>query len=269
MNQQQKLEYWQTFNNFQQSREKKYAPAISRILTEQKKEFIQQFKEQGYITKLNALPLRRLITDLYFDAAITFGAKVLTAIKRASVEQKSLEVKRRMPIGFNARMQFLIEQYFGLDFLNMSEDITQTTKDILTKVLIQAQADGLGFDDIVRQLESTELSKKRARLIARTETVSAANSGAMLSAKESGIMVQKIWIATRDARTRHDHRMVETGAIGIDEYFNVGGYQMAQPGDRGGKDGRLKVPAKEICNCRCTVAFQPVRDSAGRTISLN
>lgn len=265
MNQQQKIEYWQAFDRFRKSRELKYAPKIAKALNAQKAEFIEQFKSQGYVTKLNSLPLQQIIRNLYFDAAITFGAKVLTNVKRTQV--KSLEVKRRMPIGFNARMQFLIEQYYGLDFLNLSEGISDTTRQILFDVLTEAQNLGKSFDDIVKELEGTELSKVRSRLIARTETVAASNSGAMLAAQESGILLKKVWIATYDSRTRHTHRGVQTGAIDIDEPFKVGKYEMMQPGSKKQPNG-LPVGPEEVCNCRCCVSFVPVRDR-GRIVSLN
>lgn len=258
MTRQQKREYWQAFHHFQQSLERKYAPAIARALTAQKREFIEQYKQGSTIFRLNSAPLKILIQQLYYDAAIVFGAKVLASLKK---------IKARMPIGFNERMQMLIESYYGVDFLNMSEGITDTTREMLIRVLTRAQEAGQGFDDIVRQLEDTELSKIRARMIARTETVSAANKGAMLGAEESGLVVKKIWIATMDNRTRHDHRAVRTDAIAMDEAFKVGGFDMLQPGDRGGKEGRPKVPAKEIVNCRCVISFEPQRDAAGRLIT--
>lgn len=260
MNQKQRLEYWQVFDNFRKSREALYTPKIAKALNNQKKEFIEQVKQGNTNTFiLNSQPLYTIIKGLYLDAGITFGHKVLVSIKR----QK--EVKARMPIGFNSRMQELIEEYYGLDFLNMSNDISETTRDLLQKVLIQSQADGLGFDDIVKQLENTELSRSRARLIARTETVTAANSGAHLSAKESGIVVNKVWIATQDARTRHDHYNVSSAEIGIDDAFQVGNVMMQQPGVRKQPNG-LPVPASEICNCRCCVAFTPARDASGRVL---
>lgn len=251
-----KRDYWIVFNSFQKSREKKYAPMIQRALLAQKADFINQYKA-GQITVLNSAPMVEVIHSLYLDAAIVFGAKVLASLKQE---------KARMPMGFNYRMQQLIESYFGIDFLNLSTGISDTTKDILMNVLIDAQAQGLGFDEIIRQLEKTELSKARAAMIARTETVSSANHGAMLGATESGLLVKKVWIATMDNRTRHDHSRVSTEAIGYNEPFNVGGYDMQQPGDKGGKNGALRVPAKEIVNCRCAVAFEPQRDANGRLI---
>lgn len=257
----QRLEYWQVFDQFRKSREKLYAPKIAKALTAQKREFIEQFKRGATTFILSGAALKAIITNLYFDGAVTFGAKVQANLTRL----RRNEQKARMPIGFSVRMQQLIEQYYGVDFLNLSEGITETTKELLYQVLVTAQRDGLGFDDIVKQLESTELSKNRARLIARTETVTAANSGAYLAAKESGILVKKVWIATRDHRTRHDHSSVSKEEIDADLPFKVGAYEMLYPGIRKQPNG-LAVPAKEVVNCRCVVAHVPQRDASGRVI---
>lgn len=259
MTQQFKREYWQVFDNFRKSREEKYAPKIGRALRDQKKEFIEQFKQGATDFKLNAQPLQTIIKELYFDAGITFGHKVLVSINRQKAE------KARMPIGFNEEMQRLIEQYYGVDFLNQSEDIADTTRDELMKVLIQAQRDGLGFDDTLKLVQAKDISENRKRLIARTETVTAANSGAHLSAKQSGILVNKVWIPTLDNRTRHDHSMVSPEPIDIDSPFIVGAYEMLHPGIRRQPNG-LPVPAKEVANCRCVEAFQAVRDASGRVL---
>lgn len=258
---QQKKDYWQVFDNFRKSRERKYAPVIQRILQQQKAEFIHKYKT-GHLAGITLSPdnLYKAIKALYYDAGTTFGHKVLVSIKRQR------EQKARMPIGFNARMQQLIEKYYGLDFLTFSQGITDTTRDLLNAVLIKAQRDGLGFDDTIKLLEGTELSKARARLIARTETVTAANAGAQLAARDSGILVNKVWIATQDNRTRHDHYAVSSAAIGLDEAFNVGGYEMDHPGVRKQPDGSPVSP-KEVCNCRCVVAHVPVRDIRGLAIS--
>lgn len=261
MNPQQRLQYWQVFDNFRKSRESLYAPKIAKVLNQQKREFIEKYRQgltSGFL--LNSEPLKLIIRNLYFDAGINFGDKVRYFLKQQASQ------KRRMPMGFNQRMQELIEMYYGVDFLNMSEGITDTTRQLLVDVLTNAQRDGLGFDDTIALLEGTELSRNRARLIARTETITAANSGSMLSAKESGIVVNKVWIATQDARTRHDHYNVSADAIDIDAAFKVGQYEMEQPGARRQPNG-LPVPAKEVCNCRCCVSFIAVRDASGRVLT--
>ena len=146
-----------------------------------------------------------------------------------------------------------MRKYYGIDLLNVAEGLTQTTKDQIQAVLSEAAEKGWSFDEIVSRLQVPELTSVRARLIARTETVSAANGAATINAKETGLQLNKIWIAAIDSRTRPDHLIVNGQIIGVDDYFIVGGYKMSQPGDR-----THGADSSEICNCRCTVAFIPI-----------
>ena len=160
--------------------------------------------------------------------------------------------------------QYIVDQmaiYYGIDFLNMSDNITQTTKDTIQAVLNQAALEGFGFDEVVRRLQSTELTRFRARLIARTETVGAANAASNIAAIKTGLLYDKIWISARDNRTRPHHREVNQNVVGMSETFTVGTSQMQFPGD---KDGG----PNEVCNCRCCVAQIPKRDSSGRLIRV-
>jgi uncharacterized protein with gpF-like domain len=164
-----------------------------------------------------------------------------------------------------------MRQYYGIDLLNDAQGITDYTKQVIAKILSQAAQEGWSFDEIVRQLRvAPELTDMRARRIARTETVTSSNQAAMLYAQTSGNLMEKIWIAVRDQRTRHDHSVVDGKKLPIDEPFllnnaKVGPVLMMQPGARNQSNG-LAVPASEVVNCRCTVAFRAKRDSNGRII---
>lgn len=255
-----KQTHWLTFHRFQQSREKYFAPSINRALRSQIDHFIHVYRVNGKDKAMHSFssePIIKALKPLYLDAGIVYGAKV-----RAYLNAQ----KARMPIGFNERMVALMQAYFQTDILNVSEGITATTRDLIQKVLSDAVEQGLGIDDIIKQLENTELSRIRARLIARTETVTAANQGAMFAAKDTGLLLNKEWLATQDSRTRHDHSRVNGQIVSIDKPFDVGGYDMQQPGARV-QDNGLPVPAKECVNCRCTVLFLPIRDGHGRLIS--
>ena len=258
MNQDEKHNYLLRFQRFQQSREKFFAPKINKVLFNQYQTFIKNAHLGiNAVQQINSLELTKLLYDIYFDAGTVYGAKIRADLNR---------VKARMPIGFSERMHQLIIDYFGADILNTSEGITETTKQLISEVFINAYQQGLGINDIIKQFENTELSIIRARLIARTETVTAANAGALIVAKDTGLKLNKIWLATKDARTRHDHAQIDGHTVGRDDYFEVGGYDMLIPGDRGGKDGKPPVPAKEIVNCRCTTIFETMRDANGRLI---
>lgn len=257
-----KYQHWLVFHSFQQSREKHFAPAIFRAVRSQYNTFLKSYKQGHRIdTALNHISSASIITvlkPLYMDAGRVYGAKV-----RAYLNTQ----KSRAPIGFNERMIALMQAYFNTDILNTSEGITDKTRELIQAVFSRSVELGLGIDDIIKQLENTELSRGRARLIARTETVTAANQGGMFAAKDTGLLLNKEWLATYDNRTRHDHARVNGQTVSMDQPFIVGGYEMQQPGDRGGKDGALKVPGREICNCRCTCLFQPIRDGQGRLLA--
>lgn len=253
MTPEEKHNYLRRFQKFQQGREKFFAPLFNEVLHKQYLTFTSHVKHIGQLPALDKIDsgaMAILLKDIYVDAATVYGDKIRIDLKRE---------KGRMPIGFSERIRELITEYYKTDILNMAEDITNTTKDLIREVFTNAYEQGLGIDDIIVQLEGTDLSKIRARTIARTETVTAANKGAIIVAKETGLLMNKEWLATIDKRTRHDHSRANGQIVPIDDYFNVGGFNMAQPGDIGGKDGQPKTPAKERINCRCTVLPIPVR----------
>lgn len=119
---------------------------------------------------------------------------------------------------------------------------------------LAARVDGL--------LRDGDRWKNRAMLIARTEVIGANNAGGfdasrqtarVLGVDESQVVCE--WLATSDGRTRETHADADgQQVLGIDTYFNVGGYELAYPGDPGG-------PPEEVCNCRCTALYHMPGDA--------
>lgn len=256
MTKEQQRELWLAFNRFQKSREKMYYPKINKALRAQ----VQQFIDAKDVDAITSAGLYNVLKPLYMDAGITYGAKVLSYLKRE---------KARQPIGFNKLMTDLINNFFRVDLLNMVENITAYTKELIRNILINAYPQGLSFDDIVKELKKLSFTAARARLIARTETVSAANTGANLAVKTTGIKHNKVWVSAQDNRTRRtprdkfDHLHMNGVTIPEDEYFNVSSERMLYPGDR--KHG---ATAGNICNCRCTHGYIGMRDSRGRLVRV-
>lgn len=235
----------QNFNRFIKRYEAIYTPQFNKALKEQ----VQQYVSTGTLHAVNAEPIYPVLLSLYKTASVIWA------------HQASLQLRRhkgRQPLGFSERIVELMRKYFGIDLLNLAQQITDTTKRVIQAVLSEAAELGWSFNTIVDKLQSPDLTRVRARLIARTETVSAANAAATINAKETaaktGQKLNKMWIATQDARTRHDHAEVDRQVIGADDYFIVGGFKMSQPGDR-----TQGADAKEICNCRCCVGFIPLK----------
>ena len=165
-----------------------------------------------------------------------------------------------MPMGFSERIVELMRQYYGIDLLNDAEGITNYTREVIQDVLSAAAVSGISFDEIVKQLQtSTELSAMRARRIARTEVVGAANAASLINAQETDVPMVKIWLAVDDRRTRRSHRFVDDQTVPLDTPFNVGGVEMMQPGVRQQPNG-LPVPANEVVNCRCVLGYRVVEE---------
>lgn len=240
----QKRLYHYRWDRFQKRQERIYTVKFKAALKTQ----CTQYATLGYIT---SAPIYEVLTDLYKTVGALWA-------HQSQVLTNRMQVKARMPMGFNQRIVDLMKSYYGIDLLSDSEMITDYTREVIAKVLGDASLSGASINDIVRELTSnSELSTMRATRIARTETVTAANGAAVILAQESGVKKNKIWLSIDDRRTRHSHRNVDNAVVPLDSPFNVGGALMMQPGARKQTNG-LDVPAKETINCRCTVAFETI-----------
>lgn len=97
---------------------------------------------------------------------------------------------------------------------------------------------------------SDSLLQLRGETIARTEAIASLNQSrteAMRQAIDTGAIrredVRKVWISTKDGRTRDSHRALDTESVGLDERFSNG---LEYPGDPMGD-------VSEVANCRCVM----------------
>ena len=243
--------YWRNWSRFQRQYEKRYIPRFKKILNDQ----IKAFAASKDVLAIPIFPLYNEILDLYYTVGPAWARKVKKTSKKAD-----------SGLGFNEEIIQLMKEFFQMELLNLVELMNAYSRQIITDVLNRGIENGASFDEIVKELTMhPEFSTMRAMRIARTEVVSASNTAAMLYSKTSGIEMNKVWIAVRDKRTRHDHSNVDGTTIDSNDYFNVGGAEMLNPGARVQKNG-LPVPLEEIVNCRCTVAFIGKRDAKGNLI---
>ena len=239
-----KEQYLQAWHRFQQRQERIFTTKLRVALKEQ----ISQRMAGKDVT---SEPVYKVLIELYKTVGPLWAAK--TGLHRIK------EIKSRMPMGFSERIVELMRQYYGIDLLNDAELITAHTREVIEGILSEAAQTGWSIDEIMSRINAnTELGIIRARRIARTETVTAANGASIINAKETGIPMRKIWLSVNDHRTRHSHVMVDDAVAPLNEPFNVNGTLMMQPGVRMQTNG-LKVPAKEVVNCRCTMGFEVIK----------
>lgn len=252
--------YRQLYNAYR----KRYRVIIKRELDKQCRQLLkgEQPDEEG---------LKRAIRTLHQGAGKTMAKYIYDKVNKSAGIKQEMTPEQR----WAAVIKLFLEQ--GLT--QLVNGITSTTKETIRKILIQGMQEGWSILQMMKEIEKTGINVYRAELIARTETTRAANQGAMLGAVSTGLLTVKEWIAITDDRTRrippseYDHWHMDGKTTPIDEPFFVpmknslnipgivSGEEMQYPGDAKGSAGN-------VCNCRCTVGFEVVRDSTGKPVSL-
>lgn len=127
-------------------------------------------------------------------------------------------------------------------------------KSKVQSVFAQALLQGESVDNTAKRIAnnlSTQNMQSAVRY-ARTALTGAQNAGnvdAYMRAKRMGIKTKKMWVATLDGRTRHDHRMLDGQTRDLEDPFKNDLGEIMFPGDPSAN------PAN-IWNCRCTIIPQ-------------
>lgn len=142
--------------------------------------------------------------------------------------------------------------------LELCQDMNDTTKKKLRKILSDAVLEGDGLEERKKKMIEAanemfaEDKKWRAELIARTESCTTMNAGSNALYQAEGIGLKE-WISIPDDRTRDSHRLMDGVVVPITDKFEVpatsqttGGW-LEYPGDP-------TADPSEVCNCRCTTA---------------
>lgn len=252
---------WHTYNNFRKRKVKQFAPSIYRALQAQ----IKYYTETQDLVNLPQAPMQAALSMLYRETGRQWAMQTYYGIlKDAGVKHSNpvLRVKRNAAFGLNEEFIQAILDFFSTDLFNTVTNITETTRRQIRQLVedgIQAQ---LSLDQIIDNLLTSGITKNRAALISRTEIMKAANAAEQIGSDRTGLQTRKEWISAIDNRTRRDHITVDGSIVPDGSPFNVGGYLMDRPGDGTSADGR-KVPASEICNCRCTCGRHVLRGADG------
>ena len=244
--------YRQLYNKYR----KKYRVLIKRELDKQCRALLNG--EQPDEEKL-----KQHIRKLHNDAGVTMAKDSYNKVMRKAGVKDNLTPEQRWAI--------VIKMFLEQGLTQLVNGITSTTKETIRKILIQGMQEGWSINQMMKEIEKSGINVYRAELIARTETTRAANQGAMLGAISTGLQTMKEWISITDDRTRriprndYDHLHMDGKNVPVDEPFTVPGLRtidiMEFPGDPNGSAGN-------VCNCRCTVGFEVVRDSNDKPVQI-
>lgn len=131
-----------------------------------------------------------------------------------------------------------------------------TVFDLVSSQIAQGANLGESIPELAERVDGvlstthTERWPNRATVVARTETLSALNAGRddafSAVAEELAEPFEKMWLSTKDGRTRATHRKADLQRVPVGGTFSVGGAALRRPGDP-------QAPAKERIQCRCTM----------------
>lgn len=264
MNENEKRKYYHSYQNLYKRLVKEFTPKVEAAIREQVKFFTDMYENQ-MVLGVDLIPhviMRNALKRLYIVSGLTNASKVFRSIKGQAKSATR-----------DDKWTWVIAEYLktnGLD--KISIEITDTIKETIRKEMLKGAAEGLGTDQIVRNLKQADFPKWMAKRIVRTEMNKATNIGGMVAAADLNIKVNKEWLSAEDLRVRriprdqYDHMHMNGIQIGFDEKFVVPSTKtidaMMQPGDPNASVGN-------IVNCRCTLVFVPIKDAQGRIVSMD
>ena len=137
-------------------------------------------------------------------------------------------------------------------------DVSETTKRILNKRITEYSGAGYSYKDLVKKIiEDTkgEIGKKRAMIIARTETQKAIGETNYQTAVKAKLK-NKTWLHLGGGKTdRTSHKALHGKTVPIKEKFDVGAEgQTPAVKMRFPKDPECRV-AGQIINCECGIKY--------------
>lgn len=248
---------WRKFAAINLKIESIFVPKIKSVLRKQYSSFIDDLQTFGTDYAINQIrfsgwndDLIPVIRQIYSKAGLR-GAVTAYSELRQDINQKF------RGFGFNEEWTQQVIDYLRMYILNKAViPITDTSRKFILLTIEHGLKEGWGIEQMVSRIKDDEILEARARTIARTETIRAANVGHTIGAKAFPYEVIKSWSAANDHRTRHSHRLVNGQVIEEDQKFSNG---LLFPGDPEG-------PANEVINCRCRVIYKAKRDKNGRII---
>ena len=126
--------------------------------------------------------------------------------------------------------------------------VTETTKNQIASLVDNNK--GLNTNDLAKLINEkfVEISKGRARTIARTESANLMNNANLNTAKEVGLKY-KTWIhGVNSPNERPHHKALSGTKLKFDEKFVLNGIECDTAHDN-------SLPAREVCNCSCIVSY--------------
>lgn len=227
-------------------REVAAARKIKKLFIAQGNSIYKDFLKSGEhvidkIIDADEIKWNKLLAAFYRESIHGFADYTLEQLGEKPLKQKGFHLNNFLDI---------TTSFIHREALARSKTISHTGRKIITRVLKQGQEDGLGQEEIAKNIREkySSMSVWRSATIARTEIHNAATFGSQTIAEQSDTELIREWVAVDDERTREWHADVNGDQRAMDEPFDVDGEQIDRPGEGS--------PENSI-NCRCSLIYIP------------
>lgn len=251
----QKTLYWKAMESGREQYYDDAIRAVKKVFDSERKDVVKAFKENGADAAVNAInekEMKLLLTKIYVEVMETFGNQLMEQFKKDAgnhMETKAplipLETIFKV---FDKLVQKFIATTVGKKVVNISK----TTEKKIRNIIKIGEAAGESIDQIATRLDALYLDQiipNRSEVIARTEVIGASNAGNSFAADQTGLKLNKEWLATRDDRTRETHETIDGEKQVKSDLYSNG---LMFPGDPNGE-------AKEVIQCRCTEVYSVIK----------
>jgi len=197
------------------------------------------------------------------DAMQTFYNTAWTKQSRGYVKwlKANLPPEATIGVGFeNPIMDAALKDYFNTIGGQHIKDINDTSLRRVQSAFQTALENNEGFRGAEKRLiKEVGMSKTRARLIARTESLMVTNAAKYTQSEILPIEMEKTWLHDHPKMPRDWHIALSGKTIDLDKKFNADGYLMKHPGDPAGGIGNN-------ANCKCTMLTKAKLDKENNII---
>jgi hypothetical protein len=197
------------------------------------------------------------------DAMQTFYNTAWNKQSRGYVKwlKANLPPEATIGVGFeNPIMDAALKDYFNTIGGQHIKDINDTSLRRVQSAFQTALENNEGFRGAEKRLiKEVGMSKTRARLIARTESLMVTNAAKYTQSEILPIVMEKTWLHDHPKMPRDWHVALSGKTIDLDKKFNVQGTMMRHPGDPAGG-------LENNANCKCTMLTKAKLDKQNNII---
>lgn len=237
------------FNDVKKYYQDQYYQAIT--------EFLVSKKTTGFDNLFKTADFNNIYSNIYVNIGLKFAKWYSTNFDK--VIEKQSDVSGYTDI-WAERFNAIAQKNAVEKVVLVQGTAKETLKTIFRKLSSDPEFMVLNEREAARILRQkfAGYSKSQAERLVRTEATNAANFATLQSATDmfGAENLMKEWISSGDGLERPTHRINPPSGqiVPFNEKFNVGATLMNHPGDPAGG-------AKEVINCRCTVAPFPVEEA--------